>query len=267
MSENPGTQNASSRVLVIDDEDVVHASLRKILSRLGYGVEGVLSAKDGLARLEAEAFDLIITDLMMPQMNGIELLEELKRRSCSTPVLMVTGYPTIRTAVQAMRLGAVDYVAKPFTRKELLSPVKRALRIEEEPSDARAPSDAPSVEALVPGTIVYLPHHAWAKFEQDGTFLVGIEQSFLRATGAITTITPAEDLEMVEQGFVGLVLTSAEGDAHGVAMPLSGQVVAVNEEAFNDLAAITPDTWLLRILPSQLGDELPLLIPKGGSVP
>lgn len=264
MNERPDAQSGNSRVLVIDDEDVVHASLRKILSRLGYGVEGVLSAREGLARLDDERFDLIITDLMMPQMNGIELLSELRRRGCSTPVLMITGYPTIRTAVQAMRLGAVDYVAKPFTRKELLSPVKRALRIEDEPVEQQPP-EAPSLDALTPGTVVYLPHHAWAKFEQDGTFLVGVEQSFLRATGAITTITPAEDVEMVEQGFVGLVLTNGEGEAHGVAMPLSGRVVAVNDDAFQDLGAVRSDTWLLRVLPSQLAEELPLLIPRKGA--
>ncbi|HQF25819.1 MAG TPA: response regulator, partial [Polyangiaceae bacterium] len=92
------TQNhdaANRRVLVIDDEDVVHASMRKVLSRLGFGVDGVLSAREGLARLQTDSFDLIITDLMMPQMNGIELLQELRARGNTTPVLMVTGYPTI----------------------------------------------------------------------------------------------------------------------------------------------------------------------------
>ncbi len=261
MKQDSDAQPVGSRVLVIDDEEVVHASLRKILSRLGYGVEGALSANEGLEHLENERFDLIITDLMMPGMNGIELLQELRKRGCRTPVLMITGYPTIRTAVQAMRLGAVDYVAKPFTRKELLSPVKRALRLEDDPVDEKV-ADAPSVDALVPGTVVYLPHHAWAKFEQDGTFLVGVEKSFLQATGAITTITPAEDVEMVEQGFVGLVLTNGEGDAHGVAMPLSGRVVAVHDEAFDDLARVDEDTWLLRVLPSQLAEELPLLVPR-----
>ncbi len=261
MTQDSSTLPTTHRVLVIDDEDVVHASLRKILSRLGFGVEGVLSAREGLARLEADKFDLIITDLMMPQMNGIELLQEMRSRGCSTPVLMVTGYPTIRTAVQAMRLGAVDYVAKPFTRRELLSPVKRALRLEDQDLSTE-PAGSLNAQSLVPGTVVFLPHHAWAKFEQDGTFLVGVERSFLGATGAITAITPAQDIEMVEQGFVGIVLTSGDGDAHGVAMPLSGQVIDVNEAAFDDLTEITSDTWLLRVLPSQLTDELPLLVPR-----
>jgi CheY-like chemotaxis protein len=262
MTQEPTTEPTNRRVLVIDDEDVVHASLRKILSRLGFGVDGVLSARDGLARLQTESFDLIITDLMMPQMNGIELLQELRARGNTTPILMVTGYPTIRTAVQAMRLGAVDYVAKPFTRKELLSPVKRALRIEDQ-APVPEPAGILHPQALAPGMVVYLPHHAWARFEQDGTFLIGVEHSFLGATGTITAITPPQDIELIEQGFVGLVLTNKEGDAHGVAMPLSGQVVAVNEPAFDDLAQIEAGTWLLRVLPSQLADELPLLVLKG----
>jgi len=260
------TQNhdaANRRVLVIDDEDVVHASMRKVLSRLGFGVDGVLSAREGLARLQTDSFDLIITDLMMPQMNGIELLQELRARGNTTPVLMVTGYPTIRTAVQAMRLGAVDYVAKPFTRKELLSPVKRALRIEDQAIHESEGVVHP--QSLVPGMTVFLPHHSWARYEQEGTFAVGVEGSFLKATGAILAITPPQEIELIEQGFVGLVLSNEEGDAHGVAMPLSGQVVAVNEQAFHDATSLGPETWLLRVLPSALAEELPLLVVKRDS--
>lgn len=251
----------TTRVLVVDDEEVVHASLRKILSRLGYGVEGVASARDALARLETSRFNLIITDLMMPEMNGIELMRALRERGCNTPMLMVTGYPTIRTAVQAMRLGAVDYVAKPFTRKELLSPVRRALRIEDGPA-LRDDEPATTVADLTPGTVMFLPHHAWARFEQDGTFLIGVEESFLRAAGPIFAISPPDDVEMVEQGFVGLVLTNTEGEAHGVAMPLSGQVMARNQEVFDAPKTIRSDAWVLRVLPSQLGSEIGQLARK-----
>jgi len=245
----------TTRVLVVDDEEVVHASLRKILSRLGYAVEGVLSAQDALSKIETSRYQLIITDLMMPEMNGVELMRALRERGCNTPMLMVTGYPTIRTAVQAMRLGAVDYVAKPFTRKELLSPVRRALRIEDgEPLRDDAP--ATTVSELTPGTVMYLPHHAWARFEQDGTFLIGVEDSFLRAAGDVFSLSPPDEIEMVEQGFVGLVLTNGEGEAHGVAMPLSGQVMAHNQEVFDNPKFLSGDVWLLRVLPSQLDAEI-----------
>jgi CheY-like chemotaxis protein/glycine cleavage system H lipoate-binding protein len=245
----------TTRVLVVDDEEVVHASLRKILSKLGYSVEGVPSAREALARLETSRFHLIITDLMMPEMNGIELMRTLRERGCNTPMLMVTGYPTIRTAVQAMRLGAVDYVAKPFTRKELLSPVQRALRIDDGPA-VRDDEPATTISDLKPGTVMFLPHHAWARYEQDGTFLVGVEDTFLRAAGPVFSISPPDDVEMVEQGFVGLVLTNTEGEAHGVAMPLSGQVMARNPEVFDAPKALRSDVWVLRVLPSQLESEI-----------
>jgi DNA-binding response OmpR family regulator len=248
------------RVLVIDDEEVVHASLRKILSRQGYQVDATLSAPAGLERLGADRYDLVITDLMMPGMNGIELLGEMRARELFTPVLMITGYPTIRTAVQAMRLGAVDYLAKPFTRKELLGPVKRALRIEVGEDRAGAAEIDPG--SLVPGVELFLPHHAWARFEQDGTFLVGLEASFLRAAGRVRAILAPEEAEVVEQGYLAIRLENEEGEEHGVAMPLSGQVEEVNRELLADPTRLEAGSWLLRILPSQLASELGLLIPR-----
>lgn len=250
------------RILVIDDEEVVHQSLRRILARLDLEVEAVLTAAEGLARLERGAFDLIITDLMMPGMSGIELLQETARRGMQIPTLMITGYPTIRTAVKALRLGAVDYIAKPYTRKELLGPVKRALRLEEPPKDAALPSPggAPSAAELRPGDRVALPHHAWAEAQQDGTFLIGLEASFLQAAGEIIEAEGPGELDLLEQGFIGVRLTSRDGDSHGVAMPLSGQVIAVNEQALASAGALTADQWLLRIVPSQLGSELELLV-------
>lgn len=246
------------RVLVIDDEEVVHASLRKILSRQGYQVDATLDAAAGLERLASARYDLVITDLMMPGMNGIELLEAMASRRIEVPVLMITGYPTIRTAVQAIRLGAVEYLAKPFTRKELLGPVKRALRIVE-PAGEQARNELTPAE-LRPGVELYLPHHSWARFEQDGTFLVGVEQSFLAAVGRVRAIVAPEELEVVEQGYLAVHLENEEGEEHGVVMPLSGQVQAINPALLADPSRLTAATWLLRVLPSQLASELVLLV-------
>ncbi len=259
MSNDPAHMGAK-RILVIDDEEVVHASLRKILSRLGYRVDAVFTAAEGIDKLGREQFDLVITDLMMPAMSGIDLLDKMSKMGSSVPVIMITGYPTIRTAVQALRLGAMDYVPKPFTRKELLSPVQRALRLVQpgaagdEPDAAVGPGSP-----LQPGDVLFLPHHAWARLDEDGTVLVGIEETFLQAAGAIMSMTPPEDIQLIEQGYVGLTLHTAGDEAHGVAMPISGHVIACNVEAFQSPATITPRTWLLRVIPSQLPAESVLL--------
>ncbi len=257
-------KTAPRRILVIDDEEVVHASLRRILSRLGLSVDAVLTAADGLERLSTQRYDLVISDLMMPGMNGIEMLEKLQERGTRPPILMITGYPTIRTAVQALRLGAMDYIAKPYTRKELLAPVKRALRLEEGGAESRLekPQDAPKADDLVAGDVVVLPHHAWAQFQQDGTFLVGAQPDFLSAVGQVRGCEWPEEMDLIEQGYISIRLCSEEGDTHGIAMPLSGQVMEVNKIALADPAQLKADAWLIRVLPSQLDDELSLLLKK-----
>lgn len=264
MSETTASSNDPRRILVIDDEEVVHASLRKILGRLGLSVDAVLTAQEGLDRLAAERYDLVITDLMMPGMNGIELLDALADRGARPPILMITGYPTIRTAVQALRLGAMDYIAKPYTRKELLAPVKRALRLEDsgEARPAEPRPDAPRMADLATGDKVVLPHHAWAEYQQDGTFLIGAEPDFLRAVGEVKGCEWPEEMDMIEQGYISIRLCSAEGDNHGIAMPLSGQVLEVNHHALSDPAHLSPEAWLLRLLPSQISEELALLVKK-----
>ncbi len=252
-----------ARILAIDDEEIVHASLKKILTRAGHEIHSVYSARDGLNQLEMSNFNLIIVDLMMPEMNGIQFLEALKEKSCMLPVLMITGYPTISTAVQALRLGAVDYIAKPFTRKELLSPVQRALSIPEDESAASLPSfDEAQInkDQLLPGTVCTLPRHSWARFEQDGTFLIGIEKSFLRICDKIVSVNIPEEMDIVEQGYVGIYLKNEDGQEHGVVMPLSGQVSAANKDVVDLPSRLTTETWIIRIIPSHLEDELNRLV-------
>jgi DNA-binding response OmpR family regulator len=254
----PGT-----RVLVIDDEEIIHASVNRVLSRAGFTSEAVFTAREAMERLEQETFDLVITDLMMPGMNGIELLEALQEKGIEVPILMITGYPTIRTAMEAMRLGAMDYLAKPFTRKELLSPVKRALRLSTKELPVFDPTlDSGSVKAadLRPGDVVYLPHHAWARYEQNGLFTIGVEASFLAAAGGISGVASPRKMELVEQGAVGLRLVNDEGEEHGVAMPFTGQVVEVNEAIMQAPDRIRPDTWAMRLLPSDIESEIGTLV-------
>lgn len=252
-------EQGPARVLVIDDEEVVHRSLARLLSRRGHAVDAVFDAQEGLSRLADEDYDLVITDLMMPGMDGLELLEAMQARHLAVPVLMITGYPTIRTAVQALRLGAIDYVAKPFTQRELMAPVNRALR--RTPDTVTADGDraslvdgfeAPSVE-LTPGDRLCLPQHSWLVFQQDGTVRIGVEAAFLTRVGAVSAVRVPDPDESVEQGHVGFWLTGADGEEHGVYMPLSGVVVEVNREL--DPAGLLSTTWLVRLLPDNLDGE------------
>ncbi|MEW6350280.1 MAG: response regulator [Thermodesulfobacteriota bacterium] len=116
-------------VLVIDDEQIVHQSVQRILQDEGYEVEGALRVDDALAMLEAKSYDLVLTDLMMPDRSGMEAVEAIAANHPDTGVVMFTGFATVESAVQSMKLGALDYLPKPFTPEELIDVAERAIRM------------------------------------------------------------------------------------------------------------------------------------------
>jgi DNA-binding response OmpR family regulator len=255
------------RILIVDDEQIIHVSLKRILGRQCHQVDAVLEAPEALRHLSSQAYDLVITDLMMPEMNGIQLMEKIQAMDLDVPVLMITGYPTVTTALQALRLGAVDYVAKPFTRSELLGPVNRALRRRHhptEPSVKATPADADGLSepevSLLPGDRFVLREHSWAVYRQDGTVEIGIESSFLETLDALAGVELPSENDLIEQGLVAFRLKTKTNEEHNVFVPLSGEVVEVNREAAEKPGGIDADTWLIRIIPSRLETELQLLL-------
>jgi DNA-binding NtrC family response regulator len=120
---NPGKH----RILVVDDEVTVCKSIRQVLVREDCEVDMALSGEDAL-RLDAERpYDVLIVDLMMPGLSGLDLLKSLKAKNPKARVIMVTGYPTMRNTLQAMQLGAMDFLPKPFLPTTLRSLVAKAL--------------------------------------------------------------------------------------------------------------------------------------------
>lgn len=117
----------SARILVVDDEEIVIKSCLRILGENGYEVEAVQSGGDALRKVEESRYDVLILDIMMPKMDGLEVLQRVKETHPDIDVIMVTGLSQIETAVRAMKLGAFDYLPKPFDPDELKLVVERAL--------------------------------------------------------------------------------------------------------------------------------------------
>ncbi|MDH4238546.1 MAG: sigma-54 dependent transcriptional regulator [Phycisphaerae bacterium] len=116
-----------ANILVIDDEETMRDSCRQTLSRDGHRVEVAEDGSKGLSLLEAESFDLVILDLKMPGLSGMEVLKKIKQNDPEAMVIVITGYATVESAVEAMRRGAYDFIPKPFTPNSLRVIVKRAL--------------------------------------------------------------------------------------------------------------------------------------------
>jgi DNA-binding NtrC family response regulator len=109
----------AAKILVVDDERSILVLLKEALSQWGYQVTTAAAAAEALGILKAELFDALITDIRMPDMSGLELLREVKKQDESIEVVMMTGYPTIASAVQALKEGAYDYLSKPLILDEL----------------------------------------------------------------------------------------------------------------------------------------------------
>lgn len=116
------------QILVVDDEEIARNNLEHILKREGYHVVPVASGMQALQQLETSEFDVVLTDLRMEKVDGMEILEKTKSRYPDTEVIMITAYATIRSAVEAIKKGAYHYIAKPFQLEEVRSTVKQALQ-------------------------------------------------------------------------------------------------------------------------------------------
>ena len=114
-------------VLVVDDEAIIREGLKRILEHKGYNVASSASGQHALECMQKENFGLVITDLKMPGMSGMEVLKAIKVLQPEVPVIIITGYSTVDTAVEAMKNGAFDYIAKPFTPDQILEKVSKAL--------------------------------------------------------------------------------------------------------------------------------------------
>lgn len=115
-------------IFFVDDEPSLRRAIRKTLEYLGPKVNCFASAADCLERLRCKKCDLLITDVKMPDMDGIELLTETKRIAPWLPVLVITGYADVPMAVRALKAGALDFIEKPLERESFLSAVESALR-------------------------------------------------------------------------------------------------------------------------------------------
>jgi len=238
-------------ILIVDDEPVVRAAAQRILSAHGFTTGTAPDAETALALLPASAPDVLVIDLMLPGLSGFALLEQVKTHTPQTAGIVMTGYATVDHAVRALREGAFDFLPKPFTYDELLSPVYRACRYLAQQSAGFSP--------LPPETFL-LGLQAWAKPEPDGSALLGLTDIFARTAGRIIQATLPETGAPMQQGGTLARLQADDDLTHDALSALSGQVLAVNPawQMNPEQAAADPweTGWLVRIRPVDLAEEL-----------
>ena len=133
-------------MLVIDDDKAMRDACYQILSRLGFEVDLAADGRLGLNLMEKGSYDLILLDLVMPDQNGIEVLKQIKTLDPAVQVIIITGHGTIPTAVETIKLGAFDFLSKPFTPDDFRQLVKRALEKQSKPEPV--PALRPKINGL-----------------------------------------------------------------------------------------------------------------------
>ncbi|MBI4871634.1 MAG: sigma-54-dependent Fis family transcriptional regulator [Candidatus Riflebacteria bacterium] len=263
------------RVLVIDDLESSRSLFERFLGPAGYEVVTFASVKPALEELRKGGIDLVVTDLKMPEMDGMEAMREIRELDPTLPIIMVTAFATVDTAVEAMRLGAFDYIRKPFDPEEVKIVLQRALRsrdLERENQrlrarmarDARANITAVSqpmkdvlalVERIAPADVTVLILGETGTGKERASRLLHASSS--RAAGPFVSLNcsaiPENLLESELFGHVKGAFSGATGDRPGFLAEASGGTLFLDE--LGDLSpALQPK--LLRVL--QSGEYYPV---------
>jgi NADH-quinone oxidoreductase subunit E len=134
------------QILIMEDELSVAKGLEMVLTEEGYGVDLAMTGHSALASFDCKTFDLLIADLRLPDLDGMEVIKQVKERQPDTDVIVITGYSTVPSAVAAMKIGAADYLSKPFTQDEFMSAVKVVL----DTKGLSKPDQTPETEPVAP---------------------------------------------------------------------------------------------------------------------
>jgi CheY-like chemotaxis protein len=231
-------EQPKARILCVDDEQVILDSFRKILVLDGYSVDTVQTGQEALGLLQSHHYDFVFTDLKMPTMDGVEVTKAVKHIRPDIDVIIITGFATVETAVETMKVGAMDYVQKPFTEDELLAFVKKSLlkrqdRIQKQLKPKVHITHVSTLEGIganefaIPGGVFIAQGHTWAATAEDGTVRVGIDDFARRLIGAIDAVE-MPNLGMTIQRGAPLFTIRQGQRSIPFAAPVSGKVIELN---------------------------------------
>ena len=254
----------TTKLLVVDDEKVVCDSCSRILGGRGLSVETSTDPRKGLELASTKDYAAVLLDLKMPALDGLEFLKELRKKHKDVPVMIITGYSTTENAAACMRLGAMDFIPKPFSPDELLEAVGRVVPIPGSPAKAAAPATVAEPEPAVEEekAVEYSKEYrfydeAWVQKSTYGTARIGAFLSTQEAK-ALTEVQLPKVGEMVYRGLPIAVLTIA-GTPHVVPSPISGQITRVNDTLASKKESWEKpcdQAWIAHVKPTDLDVEL-----------
>jgi serine/threonine-protein kinase len=193
--QRPGsTPIAGGRVLLVDDNDALRRAIKRVLVAEGHRVVEAADGREAIARTKEGEFDLIVSDVRMPDMDGVELLRAIHERDADLPVLLITGDPELDTAMKAVEYGALEYLTKPVDVEKLKASTLRAFGLRRKRLEAKSALEAQSTQRARALPLGLGPGDSWSGSFLGGRYRVGA----LIGTGGMGSVYEAERLDLAQ---------------------------------------------------------------------
>jgi ActR/RegA family two-component response regulator/glycine cleavage system H lipoate-binding protein len=261
-----------ANILVVDDDVTVCKSIANVLENEGFTVDKVYSGEEALDIVDKNnnKYALALVDLMLPGISGIQVLQEIKKKNPNITVVMITGYPSIKTAVESIKLSSFDYLPKPFTPDELCGLVARAMdrrRVYEEVAKHTGICEETLVKISIPNDIYCIPQHSWAKLESDGKVRIGMHHVFSKSIKHIISIQFPEKNETRYQGEVFLRIEGDQNQVLRLWTPVTGKIIQINRDLSRNFSKLFHDPydqgWLAILEPLHFEEDIRNLVYLG----
>jgi len=251
--------NSENSILVIDDEAVVCESFTRILSDKGYKVDSKTEPYEGLELALTNKYDLVFLDLKMDKIDGMDLFNDLRKKDPDLPVAIVTGYPSMDTAIESVKLHASDYILKPFTPEEILKSVNRIIPQKDIPGTVVKPKLAKQSDWDPSHKPILFHEIAWIQQGEDGSVRVGGQlPNFISSKMNDLLLPEVNDIIYAGLPLAGVVLS--DDSRIMIPSPLSGKIIEVNHKLAVDPSVIKEnsfiESWIARIEPVDFDKDL-----------
>lgn len=247
------------KILILDDDPVVTLSCKRILGAEGYNITTVDKGEAALNKLAKEDYDLFISDVMLPDISGMEVLKEARIIKPETDVVIITGYPKLEDAKEASRLGARQYLEKPFTPDFMVNVAKKVFDkrgwiLRQAFIDEFRDSVVSLKEQDNP--IIFYKEGTWARPIKGGLWEIGCDLRYWVLSGALTYVDLVKGMDKFEAGEkFGSIYTST-GQSSDLLSPMSADLREINTKANDVMAELIKDhlseawlLWLARVVP------------------
>lgn len=247
------------KILVVDDDPVVTLSCKRILGAEGYNIITVDKGKDGIKRINSEEFDLLISDMRLPDINGMEVVKESRIIQPKLDVVIITGYPNLDDAKESVRLGVFEYIEKPFTPDFMRNVAKKIFDkkgwiLRQSFIDEFRDYFVPLRDEENP--VIFYKEGTWARPIKEEIWEVGCDVRYWLLGAELLYIDIPEGLSTLVAGESFAKVSSSNGETHELIAPMTGVVKEINHRANEAMSALIRDDlsggwllWLARIQP------------------